>query len=63
MRKVHLLSLDVGEEEGRTVMVYMFIARITMAEGSDVKIGFLYVIVQAKTQEMELKCVPVTHLA
>ena len=63
MRKVHLLSLDVGEEEGRTVVVYMFIARITIAEGSDVKIGFLYVIVQAKTQEVELRCVPVTRLA
>ena len=34
------VSLDVGEKKGRTVMVYMFIARITMAEGSDVKIGF-----------------------
>ena len=53
----------LGEREGRMVMVYMFIARITMAEGSDVKLAFLYAIVQAKTQEMELKCVPVTHLA
>ena len=34
------VSLDGGEEEGHTVMVYMFIARITMAEGSGVKIGF-----------------------
>ena len=34
------VSLDVGEKEGRPVMVCMFIARITMAEGSDVKIGF-----------------------
>ena len=29
-----------GKREGRTVMVYMFIARITMTEGSDVKISF-----------------------
>ena len=34
------VSLDVGEKAARTVMVHMFIARITMAEGSDVKIGF-----------------------
>ena len=27
------------KREGRTVVVYMFIARIAMAEGSDVKIG------------------------
>ena len=30
----------LGKRDGRTVMVDMFIARITMAEGSDVKIGF-----------------------
>ena len=30
----------LGKKKGVTVMVYMFIARITMAEGSDAKIGF-----------------------
>ena len=33
------VSLDVEKREGRTVMVYMFITRIAMAEGSNVKIG------------------------
>ena len=50
------------KREGCTVMVYMFIVGITMAEDSDVRIGFHTSKVRERPKKMVLKCVPVTRL-